>query len=458
VATCGGGGGGGLGGISPGAGEGTAVVYRVPWQVVAPGAPRATGALELLWFPTSPEEARSSGLVTSRVLSIWSGLCVGMNVVTSDNADLRRLYVGPSDESYAVLVAADGSELARTAARQGRLDTAAVEKMLRGVTDARQRDVETALDEAKAKQKAGEADVAAALYTRVWEQRCMVPGLGRKAARALRELGRPVPEESSTWEGPSPRLDDAVGAELAAAMEAGLRAEIALDLAAAQAHYERARALDPADPTPLRFLAELHRHHTGDWVRSRQLFTELLAMPADRLSRAVALHGLGKMTIHEDRFAEGLALIERSVIEYPLALAYRNLAVYWSSEGARERAWQYTERALALEPDDAYNQVFAATVFVAMGRQEEAAALARKHEGLLEASYNLAAIWGQLGLREEMLRLLRRHFYDYEQTDAVRAMEMQEAREDIVFAAYHADADFVRLTALARKHTPMGGR
>src|SRR5437762_9657925 len=37
--------------------------------------------------------------------------------------------------------------------------------------------------------------------------------------------------------------------------------------------------------------------------RSRETFNEILARPGDPLSRAVALHGLGKMTIHdgEDR-------------------------------------------------------------------------------------------------------------------------------------------------------------
>ena len=49
-------------------------------------------------------------------------------------------------------------------------------------------------------------------------------------------------------------------------------------------------------------------------------------MPADPLSRAVALHGLGKMTIHDGEFKAGLALMERSMEAYPLALTYRNLA------------------------------------------------------------------------------------------------------------------------------------
>src|SRR5437763_678616 len=81
-----------------------------------------------------------------------------------------------------------------------------------------------------------------------------------------------------------------------------LTAELAGDVAGAQHAYEEARDLDRGDPVPLRFLGELHRHHTGDWAAARAIFTELLQRPADPLTRAVALHGLGKMTIHAGEF------------------------------------------------------------------------------------------------------------------------------------------------------------
>jgi len=44
---------------------------------------------------------------------------------------------------------------------------------------------------------------------------------------------------------------------------------------------------------------------------------------------------------------------------------------------------------------------------------------------------------------------LRRHFYEYEKFDRVRAKEMQEARDDIAFAALHRDPEFLKLTGLA---------
>jgi tetratricopeptide (TPR) repeat protein len=213
--------------------------------------------------------------------------------------------------------------------------------------------------------------------------------------------------------------------------------------------YQEAMDMDPADPVPVRFLAELHRHHTGQWDLARTLFHKVLSMPADDISRAVALHGLGKMTIHDGEFQKGVGLMERSLEVYPLALTCRNLAVYWNSERNPEKAHAYVQRALAIDPDDDYNQIFAATYLVELGRPDEAREVARKHADVMAASYNLAVIEAQLGNRTKALELLRRHFYAYEQFDAVRSKEMQEARDDLAFRSLHADPEFVKLTAPA---------
>jgi len=57
------------------------------------------------------------------------------------------------------------------------------------------------------------------------------------------------------------------------------------------------------------------------------------------------------MMIHEGDFQKGLHLMEASVKEYPLALAYRNLAVYWNSEGDKTKADEYTREATKIDPD-----------------------------------------------------------------------------------------------------------
>src|SRR2546430_1123334 len=158
---------------------------------------------------------------------------------------------------------------------------------------------------------------------------------------------------------------------------------------------------------------------------------------------------LGKMTIHMGDSAKGLALFEQSIAAYPLALTYRNLAVYWNSERKREIADGYVQKALALDPKDPYNLIFAATYMADSGRGAEALRIAQKNEDLLSASYNLAAIYALVGNKGKAMEMLRRHFYQYERYDAVRAKEMWEARVDYVFASMKDDAEFVKLTAMA---------
>ena len=156
-------------------------------------------------------------------------------------------------------------------------------------------------------------------------------------------------------------------------LQAGLRAEFELRIDDARSAYERAHAADPADAVAARFLAEFHRHHTGDWVLARQLFAEILARPADPISRAVALHGLGKMTIHDGDFARGVAMFEQSVAAFPLPLTYRNLAVYWNSEGTRRQGLRLRREGPGARPRRPLQPgFFAATYFVGQGKSEAA--------------------------------------------------------------------------------------
>jgi tetratricopeptide (TPR) repeat protein len=456
-ATCGGGGGGGVGGLPRGGGGGLRLpsnspedqgIYQVPWKILLPGEPAPAGLLVLYWFPTSAQEQRASFLQDSRPLTLAAAKCVGLAAVSSDHAELRDKFKVAAEVSTAVLVlAADGSELARVQGKDGKpVSRDEVERMLKDGMKRQEKAASEQLDAARAKDDHGDKDGAIALYSQVWEQRCLADGPARKAAKALKKLGHPVPDERSQA-APDPR--PATRTAILAALAKGLAAEDGLRIPEARRYYEAARKLDPADPVPLRFLGELYRHHLGDWVKARATFEQILAMPADPLSRAVALHGLGKMTIHEGDFAKGLGLFEQSVATYPLALTYRNLAVYWSSEGQADKAYGYVKQAMALDPEDGFNQIFAATFLVKLGRPEEAAQVARANESVLAASYNLAAIWAQLGRRDKALALLKRHFYTYERFPEVRQKEMQEARVDIVFESLKKDADFVGLTAEA---------
>jgi tetratricopeptide (TPR) repeat protein len=279
----------------------------------------------------------------------------------------------------------------------------------------------------------------------VLEQKCLFPGKAKDATKALKKLG--VTDVTEIFDGPI--LDRGRGAKIERVLRDGLRAENAAKYVEAGWLYSEAHRMDPADPVPMRYLGELYRHHTGEWDKARETFDAILAMQSDPMSRAVALHGLGKMTIHEGEFKKGLALMEQSVETYPLALAYRNLSVYWNSEGDAAKADYYVKKALALDPTDPYNLVFAAAFIAGNGHGEEALKIARENETLLPASYNLAAVYAQAGQKEKALALLKRHFFEYERYQAVRSKEMMEARVDAVFASLKQDPAFVALTDAA---------
>jgi tetratricopeptide (TPR) repeat protein len=238
-------------------------------------------------------------------------------------------------------------------------------------------------------------------------------------------------------------------------MKRGLIAENKEQYILADKLYTQAHKLDSADPTPLRYLGELHRHHIGDWEKAKKEFHQILDMHTDPLSRAVALHGLGKITIHEGEFKKGLGLMEQSVETYPLALAYRNIAVFWNSEGDLAKGSDYTQKAFDLDPNDPYNHVFAAVFMAAAGKKDEALKIAVKNVNLLPASYNLAAIFAQTGHRDKALAYLKRHFYRYERFQAVREKEMMEARVDAVFDSIRHDHAFMELTKYADGKLPM---
>jgi tetratricopeptide (TPR) repeat protein len=449
LATCGGGGGGGGGGMSSGAGASRPQVYYVPWKVRAQNDPPAMG-LVLYWFPVSQEEMKKSSMLESRVLSLYASQCVSMEVADFHTSAGAKL-VGESKPPLAVLATPDGAPVSKVENKEGRLKVTDVEKLVESEVKKREDALDTNLKEGKDKAKAGDTAAAIQLLRPVLEQKCMFPKKAKEAAKELKKLG--VDEVADVPDGPI--FDARESASIERTMRVGLKAELNAKYVDAERLYSEAHRMDPADPTPLRYLGELYRHHLGEWDKARTTFEAILNMPSDPLSRAVAQHGLGKMTIHEGEFKKGLALMEASVKTYPLALTYRNLAVYWNSEGDQSKTAQYIQNALAVEPKDPYNLIFAAVFMAGTGHADEALKLARQNETLLSASYNLAAIYAQAGQRDKALSLLKRHFFEYERYQSVRAKEMMEARVDAVFVSLREDPAFVALTRDADGKLPM---
>lgn len=450
-ATCGGGGGGGVGGMGGGS-TSAPQIYQVPWKVIKPGETIKEGLI-VYWFPGSVDEIRRSGMMTSRMLSIYASQCVTMSLADGTTPIARKLE--GEKPPMAVLATPDGSIVDKVEAKNGTLKVDDVEKALENEMRRRESAVEEKLKSGRDKSKAGESQAAIGLFREVLNDKCMFPKKAKDAAKELKKLG--VSEGAELIDAPvfDPVLDHAAGARIENVMKRGLLAEMKDRYVAAERLYAQAHRMDPADPVPLRYLGEVYRHHIGDWEKARQTFEAILKMPADPLSRAVALHGLGKMTIHDGDFRKGLGLMEESVRVFPIALTYRNLAVYWNSEGDQQKAAEYTKLALSLDPQDPFNLVFAAAFMAGTGRGEEALKIARENEKLMPASYNLAAIYAQLGQKEKALSLLKRHFFQYERYKSVRAKEMMEARVDAVFASINHDPEFVALTSGADGRLPI---
>jgi tetratricopeptide (TPR) repeat protein len=332
-----------------------------------------------------------------------------------------------------------------------------VEKLVDTEMKQRKSNAAAQMKDAADKAKAGDKDGAVAIYKTVAEQKCLLKKEASEASKELKKLG--VAEIGAIQTIREPIVERRQSAMIERTMRQGLIAEMNAKYPLATQFYLRAHQMDPADPTPLRYLGENYRHNIGAWDKAREVFNQILDMPADPLSRAVAFHGLGKMTIHDGEFKKGLALMEQSVAEYPLALAYRNLAVYWNSENEPAKGNDYTQKALALDPKDSYNLVFAAVFMAANGKKDEALRIAKANMNLMPASYNLAAIFAQNGDKDRALQMLRRHFYQYERYHAVREKEMMEARVDAVFESIRTDKEFVALTkdADGRLPIPMKG-
>jgi tetratricopeptide (TPR) repeat protein len=451
-ATCGGGGGGGGGGMSGGGGS-APEVYNVPWKVFKVAEAPKQG-LVLYWFPVNADEVKKSSLRESRTLSLYASQCVAMKLADGQIPNADKL-IGDSKLPVAVLATPDGKPVSKLENTNGKLKVADVEKVVDAEMKTREAALDGQLKDAAGKVKAGDKDGAVSIYKGVLDQKCLFPKKAKEAAKQLKSLG--VTDIASVPA--APIFAPQQSALIARTMRAGLMAEMNAHYIAAEKLYARAHRMDPADPTPLRYLAENYRHNIGAWDKARDAFNQILDMPADPLSRAVALHGLGKMTIHEGEFKKGLNLMEQAIAEYPLALAYRNLAVYWNSEGDAAKGNAYTQQALALDPTDPYNLVFAAVFMAANGKKEEALKIARANINLMPASYNLAAIFAQNGERDKALTMLRRHFFQYERYSSVRAKEMMEARVDAVFDSIRTDREFVALTngADGRLPIPMKG-
>src|SRR5689334_14671776 len=171
-ATCGGGGGGGMGGVMPmqqsdpqrGA---RPDAYFVPWKVLkADDAPLNTPVM-ILWFTSSANDARGGDLSVSRILTVASSQCVGLQLVpASDTATIAKYEV--AGKLPTALLVSDGKVVGHVDNDNGSLHAYQVENMLNHELFLRDSALDAQLDEAKKKADANDKDGAIAAYQKVW--------------------------------------------------------------------------------------------------------------------------------------------------------------------------------------------------------------------------------------------------------------------------------------------------
>ena len=277
-ATCGGGGGGGVGGVSGGSGGPTPTVYNVPWKVRAPQDPPPQGLI-VYWFPASENELKNSSLRASRSLSLYASQCISMEVADVRIANADKL-VGTSKLPVAVLATPDGTPVSKLENKDGKLKVDLLEKAVETEVKQRETAINERMKEAKAKVAAGDTATAITLYQSVLEQKCMFPKKAKESAKELKKLG--VNEVAALAEAPdfgAPVFESRQSAVIDQTLRRGLIAEINERYLLAEKLYSKAHLLDRADPTPLRYLGELYRHHIGDWDKARSTFETILAIP-----------------------------------------------------------------------------------------------------------------------------------------------------------------------------------
>lgn len=193
LGTCGDGGEGGVGGAKAGGTPPTeTAAYPAPWKVLPESDSGPDGPLGVLWFPATDAEARESGLLTSKTLSVLSARCVSMSIVPPERLALRETYEIPLSGTSVLLVDDRNNVIASVAPSGPTLPIGSVEAMVQAEFDRRENEVNAALATADEKIKQKDVEAATPLLTKVWDQRCMFPEAAKKAAKALKKIGHPV--------------------------------------------------------------------------------------------------------------------------------------------------------------------------------------------------------------------------------------------------------------------------
>jgi len=180
-------------------------------------------------------------------------------------------------------------------------------------------------------------------------------------------------------------------------------------------------------------------------------------MQAIPLSRAVALHGLGKITIHEGEFKKGLALMEQSIGRVPTgACVSQSCRVLEFRRRSGKRVTSTPNKPSHSILKILITWFFAAVFMAAAGQRDEAIKIARANINLLPPR----TTWR--GFTRKMDSATKRSPCSGGTSSNTSATcgalkEMMEARVDAVFDSLREDPKFLALTSGAdgRLQMPM---
>ena len=163
-------------------GTGNPDEHLVPWKFLPKGTDLVTGPIVIYWLPASLAEVEHSPLRTSQPLLDASARCIGLEIVTPDDAATIEKLGATGKQPMALIVGADGRVIRQVDNSRGVLRPQSVEQMLSEELSVRDDAIFRKLTEAK-KEKSVD------LYKKIWDDRCLYPLLGAEAQRALKDLG-----------------------------------------------------------------------------------------------------------------------------------------------------------------------------------------------------------------------------------------------------------------------------
>jgi tetratricopeptide (TPR) repeat protein len=198
--------------------------------------------------------------------------------------------------------------------------------------------------------------------------------------------------------------------------------------------FEAARSLQPSEPLPYRYLADLYwRQGNPDQaahlvqaltkVMSDAYFLDrlgsgyeesgllglamLLYREATRVNPSFpsARYNLGRLLLKQGHVEQGMTQVQEALRLYPeFAEAHEVLGLAYTEQGRLHEAIAHLQQALALHPDLVTAQNHLGRLYRVQGRLEEAIQtfrdLVARHPDLAEARHNLAVAYARQGLRE----------------------------------------------------------